>query len=66
MTKEQQIKFDIDYKSLDVFSVKNEDNIKFPIVLSSPHSGSLFPNGFNGKGIALSENELRTSEDFCA
>jgi len=63
MTLEKEFKFDIDYKNLEIFSVKNEDNIKFPIVLSSPHSGSVFPKGFEGEGIALSNKELRTSED---
>ncbi|MFV0626892.1 MAG: N-formylglutamate amidohydrolase [Alphaproteobacteria bacterium] len=60
---EKHILFDIDYKNLKVFDEFNVDNIQYPIVLSSPHSGQVFPKGFLDK-INLSSQELRDSEDI--
>ncbi|MFI3241777.1 MAG: N-formylglutamate amidohydrolase [Alphaproteobacteria bacterium] len=51
-----------DYSNINILSTFNDEDIKYPIILSIPHSGTLFPAGFEDKTI-LSVNELRTSED---
>jgi len=58
----KKLDFRIDYKNLDIFEEFNTQNAKYPIVMSSPHSGSLFPKEFL-ENCAISEKELRTSED---
>ena len=60
---EKHILFEIDYDNLKVFDEYNVDNIQYPIVLSSPHSGQFFPKGFLEK-TKLSAFELRDSEDI--
>ena len=59
---EKKLDFEIDYGKLKIFEEFNTKDIKYPIVLSSPHSGSFFPEEFL-KNSALSENELKISED---
>lgn len=58
----KKLDFRVDYKNLQIFEEFNTQNPKFPIVLSSPHSGTLFPPEFLDN-VALSQEELRSSED---
>lgn len=59
---EKKIDFEIDYGKLKIFDEFNTKDIKYPIVLSSPHAGNRFPEEFL-KNSALSEHELKISED---
>lgn len=54
--------FKVDYGKFSVFEEFNVQKPKFPIVLSSPHAGSFFPEEFL-QNSALSEKELKSSED---
>ncbi len=54
--------FKVDYSVLNIYDEFNTRNPKFPIVLSSPHSGDVFPQEFLAHS-ALTEKELRASED---
>ena len=59
---EKHIDFKVNYKKLNIFEEYNTKDMAYPIVLSSPHSGKLFPQEFL-ENCALSEYELRSSED---
>lgn len=59
---EKHIDFKVNYKKLSIFEEYNTKDPAYPIVLSSPHSGKLFPPEFLANS-ALSEDELRSSED---
>ncbi len=59
---EKKIDFTVDYKNLKIFEEYNTKDFKFPIVLSSPHSGKIFPEPFL-QNTCLSEYDLRSSED---
>ncbi len=55
--------FYVDYKKIDVCTETGLDRLEFPLVLSMPHSGKVFPQEF----FALTNrtlDELRTNEDF--
>ena len=52
----------VHYKKLPIFEEYNTKEPLYPIVLSSPHSGKTFPPEFLANS-ALSEHELRSSED---
>ncbi len=54
--------FSVDYSKLKIFDEFNIKDCKFPIVLSSPHAGNIFPAEFL-ENSALTEHELRISED---
>ena len=54
--------FKVDYNALKIFDEFNVRKQKFPIVLSSPHAGDVFPKEFL-ENVALGESELRSSED---
>lgn len=58
----KKLDFRVNYKRLKIFEEFNVKEPQFPIVLSSPHSGNLFPPEFL-ENSALSEKELRSSED---
>lgn len=58
----KHIKFEVDYKKFKVFDEFNVEDIKYPIVLSSPHAGTVFPEEFLANSM-LSVEELRDSED---
>ncbi|MBR2299901.1 MAG: N-formylglutamate amidohydrolase [Alphaproteobacteria bacterium] len=53
----------IDYKKLDIYEEKAMDKLMYPLVLSIPHSGKIFPQEFFSL-TSLSLNELRTNEDL--
>lgn len=59
---EKTIDIKIDYKKIKVFEEFNTKDIKFPLVLSSPHAGRDFPKEFL-KNSTLTEHELKISED---
>ncbi len=59
---EQHIDFRVDYSNLKIYTEYNTKDIKYPVVLSSPHSGRCFPKEFLDN-TCLSEQELRSSED---
>lgn len=59
---DKHLDFSVNYKNLKIFEEYNSKDLNFPIVLSSPHSGRDFPPEFLDNS-ALSENELRSSED---
>ena len=59
---DKNIDFKIDYNHLKIFDEFNTTDFKYPMVLSSPHSGRSFPKEFL-ENVVLSEAELRTSED---
>ncbi len=59
---DKHIDFRINYKKLKIFDEFNTKDFQYPIVLSSPHSGSDFPQEFL-QNSCRSESELRSSED---
>lgn len=56
------VDFRINYNKIKIFDEFNTKDFSFPIVLSSPHAGNVFPQEFL-KNSALTEHELRASED---
>ena len=59
---EKHLDFRIDYSKLKIFDEFNTKDFSYPIVLSSPHAGSVFPPEFL-ENTALTEHELKISED---
>lgn len=59
---DKKIDFTIDYDKLKIFDEYNTKDLRYPIVMSSPHSGKTFPAEFLANSV-LSEKELRSSED---
>ena len=58
----KKIDFEVDYKKLNIFEEYNTDSLEYPIVLSSPHSGTIFPEEFLNV-VNVSKDDLRSSED---
>ena len=59
---DKHIDFKVDYHKLKIFEEFNTQEMLYPIVLSSPHSGNVFPDEFLAN-TSLDVNELRSSED---
>lgn len=59
---EKQIDFRVNYKKLDIFDEYNTKDVEYPVVLSAPHCGQIFPGEFL-KAVAKDLNELRSNED---
>ena len=59
---EKKISFKVDYSRLDVINEYNTKNQRYPLVLSVPHSGRVFPEEFY-KNVCVDENKLRSNED---
>ena len=59
---EKILDFRVNYNGLKIFDEFNTKDFKFPIVLSSPHAGNLFPKEFLENSV-LTKSELRSSED---
>ena len=57
------IDFRVDYSKINVLDVFNGDNVKFPLVLSIPHCGTVFPDEFL-KAVKPDVNTLRKNEDI--
>lgn len=59
---ENHLDIKIDYTKLKIFDDYNTENIRFPLVLSVPHKGQVFPEAFL-HATAVSRSELRRNED---
>ena len=59
----KKLDFKIDYKKTPVFADFNTDNIRFPLILSMPHSGSYFPPEFLEQ-VNSSIEVMRHNEDI--
>ena len=59
----EKLNFKIDYKNLPVFAEYNTDNIRYPLILSIPHSGSDFPAEFLSQ-VNSSVDVMRHNEDI--
>jgi len=57
------IDFTVDYKKLDILEEFNTKNIKYPLILSIPHSGTVFPEEFL-KAVKPDMMTLRKNEDI--
>ena len=54
---------DVDYKKLKVYEEYASDKFAYPLILTLPHSGKLFPDEFF-ELTDLSKDELRSNEDI--
>lgn len=59
---EKKFDFTVDYKKLKIFDEYNSKDILFPLVLSSPHSGQVFPEEFLN-AVTMPADILRSNED---
>ena len=59
----KKLDFKIDYKKIPVFIDYNIYNVKFPLILSVPHSGSYFPPEFLQQ-VNSSVDVMRHNEDI--
>lgn len=59
----KKLDFAINYKKMPIFGDYNTDNMRFPLVLSMPHSGSYFPPEFLDQ-VNCSIDVLRHNEDI--
>ena len=59
---DNRLDFKVDYTKLKIFDEYNTDNIKYPLILSVPHKGQIFPEEFLHI-TAVSQSELRKNED---
>lgn len=55
--------FKINYKKMQIFTDYNTENIKFPLILSVPHSGTYFPPEFVEQ-VNSSVEVMRHNEDL--
>lgn len=53
---------DIGYQNLKIYELRGHDNPQYPVVISVPHAGRVFPSSFFDM-TDLAENELRGNED---
>ncbi len=60
--EDNRLKFDINYSGLHVFDEYNIDKMQYPLILSIPHSGKVFPEGFL-TNVKFDEKVLRRNED---
>ena len=58
-----KLKIKIDYKNTKIFSEFNAENPRFPLLLSVPHSGQVFPDDFI-KSVRSDIPTLRRNEDI--
>ena len=61
--EKNKLKLKIDYKKIKVFSEYNTEQIKYPLILSIPHSGTYFPTEFLNN-VRFDEKNLRRNEDL--
>lgn len=59
---DKHIDFKVDYAKLKIFDEFNSKEINYPMVLSVPHKGTVFPEEFLGV-VNRSIEELRSNED---
>lgn len=62
---EKYCDFSADYKNLTIYNELGVEDIKFPMVVSVPHAGRVFPPEFL-KHTPLTIEQLRTNEDLFA
>lgn len=55
--------FIVDYNRLNIMDEYNTTDLKYPLVLSIPHCGTIFPDEFLAS-IKVSKEELRKNEDI--
>ncbi len=53
----------IDYSGLSVYTQANENNLSWPLIISIPHAGKIFPHEFL-QASPLNIQELRSTEDL--
>ena len=58
----KNIDFIVDYKNLDILSEYNTEALKYPLILSIPHCGTVFPEEFL-QNVLPSKDDLRKNED---
>lgn len=63
MVENRKLEFKVDYKNIKIFDEYNTDKVKFPLVLSVPHSGTFFPPEFL-QNVRFTEKILRRNEDL--
>ncbi len=51
------------HTDLKIYDIYEEESLKYPLILSIPHSGRIFPPSF-AQMTNLEKNELRSSEDL--
>ena len=56
------LNFKVDYSRLKIYDEYNTDNLQYPLVLSVPHKGQIFPDEFLC-ATTISQSELRCNED---
>ncbi len=59
---ENKLNFKINYSKIKIFDEHNTKDCRFPLVLSVPHSGRVFPQEFLDN-VAVDINDLRSNED---
>ena len=59
----ENIDFRVDYSKLKVMDEFNADELKYPLVLSIPHCGTVFPEEFL-QAVKYDESVLRKNEDI--
>lgn len=60
---DKQLDFKINYQNLTVYDEFNTAKIQYPLLLSIPHSGTVFPSEFLAN-VSFNENILRQNEDL--
>jgi len=59
----ENIDFTVDYKKLEIMDEYNTSDLKYPLILSIPHSGTVFPKEFL-KAVQVDMQTLRKNEDI--
>ena len=60
---DKKVVFTVNYKNLSVYDEFNVDKIQYPLILSIPHSGTVFPPEFL-QNVRFDEKTLRRNEDL--
>lgn len=60
---EKYCEFNVDYKKLKIYNELGIENVSYPMVVSVPHAGTVFPPEFL-EHTPLSVAELRSNEDL--
>ena len=60
---DKKVDFTVNYKNLSVYDEFNADKLQYPLILSIPHSGTVFPPEFL-KNVRFDEKILRRNEDL--
>ena len=59
----EHVDFTVDYSKLDLMDEYNTDDLKYPLILSIPHCGTVFPEEFL-KAVRPDVMSLRKNEDI--